>query len=146
MEVEHGVALAAAGEAEGGVRTVFNLSELLCFSHEVLLPEQLQVAVETTFYLSLVLVFCFLELLLQRLLRETLLEGVADDLGDVVDILADDDAALGQEVEQGDALRGLALQFGNYLNGVATVLRELILNLEGAQSIDLITKEIDTIG
>ena len=87
-----------------------------------------------------------LELFTLRLGREAFLIGAVDGVVDIKEVFRHEEHVVGHEREERDLLVVRHREFRHDLNLFALFTGELVLHLKGADGVDIVAEEVDTIG
>ena len=82
----------------------------------------------------------------QRLRRETLIVDMRHGVTDKIEIACHYHRIIGQEIKERYLLSIHQCQIGNNLYCLLAFLRQLILHIESTDTVDVVAKEVDTIG
>ena len=126
--------------------TEFDATEVDGITHELWSCHQLHLTVQLSFYLCTLHLCGRLELFGSGLSRETFLIGTVDGVAHIEEVFRHQQHILRHEREEGDLLPCPCRQLWYDLHLFPLFPRELVLHLKGTDGVDIIAKEVDTVG
>ena len=121
-------------------------TEVKSIGHEPGTCSELKFTTQLAFNLLLFHLRGRLKLFLLGLGRETFLIGTVDSITDIEEILRHKKRVIGYKREEGHFILCRQGEFGHNLNMVALFPGQLILHLESADRVDIVAKEVYSIG